>query len=79
MGKEMNKQNIWNVLGDQFTAAAQLPVSRDTRRLIVAQPGYRRGTLMMLAITNHAGSVRLYVHVDGRWMDGSLADMCKVG
>lgn len=61
--------------GLKFTSASQLPVRRETRRIIVAQPGYRRGTQMILARTSDCDGIRLYAHVGGRWMDGSLTDM----
>ncbi len=60
------------LLDVEFTSAAQLDCPRALRKVLVNQPGYRRGKLMRLARAGD-GSQRLYVLVDGRWMVASLA------
>jgi len=52
-----------------FTAAAQIDAPERVKKIIVAQPGYRRGEKMQIH------NRRLWVAVAGKWMDGSLADI----
>ena len=63
-------------LADQgpFTAAAQLKATPAARRLLAGQPGYNKGATMRVAKTT-TGAYRLYVAVQGQWMDGSLKDL----
>jgi len=44
------------------------------RKAIIAQPGYRRGYWMTVARTVQGG-YRLYVDINGKYMDGSLKDL----
>ena len=60
--------------GHVFTSAIHLSAPRRTLDIIRSQPGYRRGQRMRLAITVDGG-IRLYVSVNGRWMDASLSDI----
>jgi hypothetical protein len=58
--------NSAHALRDLLTPAA--------RRVIRQQPGYRTGAEMCIGRTQ-TGAHRLYVRIDGQWMDASLQDL----
>lgn len=72
------RQELERIAGCSFFSAGQirreLGVLDGVARMIVAQPGYRRGEEMMIAIAS-GGGWRLYCRIDGQWMDASLHDM----
>jgi len=60
-----------------FTSTHDLPISQTARRIIVAQPGYRRGEQMVIGKTADGTEYRLYVAVSVGWMDASLRSICE--
>ena len=58
------------VIGTVFTAATQLQLPLAQRRLIIGQPGYKRGSRMILLRTDNG--IRLFTAVGTQWMDASL-------
>lgn len=69
---DMKKQQAIGKLG---TSAAQMTTSRKWRRIIVSQPGYHRGAMMLVCKVAGRPAYRLYRDVCGRWMDASLKDI----
>ena len=55
--------------------ATEMTRDKAMQAIIRAQPGYRRGATMRVMRTAQRKAYRLYVDVEGRWMDGSLEDM----
>jgi hypothetical protein len=58
-----------------FSAAeAGRTMGRKAASIIREQPGYRRGEVMAV-LPAKSGGRRLYVDVQGQWMDASLQDI----
>lgn len=65
--------------GTHFFSGAQLQSFGASRKLVAlvrSQPGYRRSERMSLfPVNGRRNDYRLYIEVEGKWMDGSLSNL----
>ena len=79
-GKKGGRPREWSKIeGMHFFSATEIgKIYPTARKIIMTQPGYRKGSRMSVMKTV-TGTFRLYVMPDGlnKWMDASLQDLPK--